>query len=691
MSTPLHIDLDQSDKLTLSGDFKFAGSVVENDTLYHVYATLDQGKTILINSLSAQSRDGVTFTSYFADGGGVTALADFAKGTSGNDTLRGGQGVDRLIGAGGDDTLDAGDGNDQIEAQQGRDTVLGGIGNDTIYITDSHNIGSIDGGADDVDTVVMVGKNAELDLTTIATANFTGVEVINISQTTGANNSIRLDSSDVNNALNQLRIDSDASGDVYLEGAWVAGSDVVIGSATYHQFSLDGKLVQINAAAVIHLNETYVAPTDDANVATSGADQFNLTKSFNTAVDGLGGDDTFAIAGERNIGTLNGGAGVDTLKILDITNLSSLAGKVTGIEVLDMSGTGHREIVDINTQFLAANGESVLKVVGGEATSIFDLISLETGFTTRSDIVDGGFTWHVAEAPNGQQIWLRGAGISFNGTAGADVLNFSTYTSTESVSFVGGAGNDVVTGGAAADTFNENISSTGNSEYFGGLGNDRFNIGTDSPGNDKYHGEGGTDTIALNNMAGNVTVTYSDSTTGVITGTGVGTDQFDGVEVVVVTGTGSNVFDASAVNTGGVIMNGGANDDRFISGGGQDTFRDVTGSDTYVFSLRANNGNGGNASALNTFDTFISGAFASNKDGILDSGEDKIDLSALFAPGAVNVSNVTQFLNFSGAVLQIDRDGSGSSFGFASLVQFTGNGFTNADLVNLLTSGQVVV
>ena len=56
-----------------------------------------------------------------------------AYGHAGNDTLRGGSGIDNLIGGSGNDTIHGNDGNDRLVGANGDDTVFGGNGNDRIF------------------------------------------------------------------------------------------------------------------------------------------------------------------------------------------------------------------------------------------------------------------------------------------------------------------------------------------------------------------------------------------------------------------------------------------------------------------------------------------------------------------------------------------------------------------------------
>jgi Ca2+-binding RTX toxin-like protein len=61
------------------------------------------------------------------------ALAATINGTSGHDTLRGGEGTDIIHGRGGSDTIHGGYGEDRLYGDTGNDTLRGGYGGDRLY------------------------------------------------------------------------------------------------------------------------------------------------------------------------------------------------------------------------------------------------------------------------------------------------------------------------------------------------------------------------------------------------------------------------------------------------------------------------------------------------------------------------------------------------------------------------------
>lgn len=88
------------------------------------------------------------------------------------------------------------------------------------------------------------------------------------------------------------------------------------------------------------------------------------------------------------------------------------------------------------------------------------------------------------------------------------------------------------------------------------------------------------------------------------------------------------------------------------------------------------------------FDTIVRRGFVTNLNSLLQAGEDILDLTGMFAPGAVNAGNIGQFLHMNDTILQIDRDGGGNSF--VNLVNIVGTDITNSKLDELYTAGQIL-
>jgi Ca2+-binding RTX toxin-like protein len=198
-------------------------------------------------------------------------------GTAHADTLNGNGGNDILNGGGGADVIDGGAGNDVLNGSGGADSLIGGTGNDTL-VWDPLDAGAQ--GGTGTDTLRVDGKGVIVDLT--GNATITEIEVINITGT--GNNRLHIGSADVLaiTSAGTLRVDGNLGDEVDLDGAWVRGSNQVIGGITYRSYTQDGATVQINSAMPA------VAPVGDS-VALTG----------NDFIDGLTQGGAWRFAGQR--------------------------------------------------------------------------------------------------------------------------------------------------------------------------------------------------------------------------------------------------------------------------------------------------------------------------------------------------------------------------------------------------------
>ena len=86
----------------------------------------------LASSPNANTFVGITGATYLLDTNPAITVAIDASGTSGNDSMLGGQGADSLYGGAGDDTLDGYIGDDILAGAAGNDSLVGGFGNDLL-------------------------------------------------------------------------------------------------------------------------------------------------------------------------------------------------------------------------------------------------------------------------------------------------------------------------------------------------------------------------------------------------------------------------------------------------------------------------------------------------------------------------------------------------------------------------------
>ncbi|WP_131394498.1 beta strand repeat-containing protein, partial [Comamonas thiooxydans] len=148
--------------------------------------------------------------------------------------------------------------------------------------------------------------------------------------------------------------------------------------------------------------------------------------------------------------------------------------------------------------------------------------------------------------------------------------------------------------------------------------------------------------------------------------------------------------------TGADTLSGLATDDILIGGAGNDTLTGGAGNDVFLWETLSADATGGNGADIIT--DFTVGVVGT------DANADVLDLSRLltgYTPDADGPAHyvggvaqidagdtIGQYLQLSGGVLSIDRDGSGGAYGFTPLVTLSG---VTTDLATLLANHQVIV
>ena len=167
---------------------------------------------------------------------------------------------------------------------------------------------------------------------------------------------------------------------------------------------------------------------------------------------------------------------------------------------------------------------------------------------------------------------------TINGRAGNDIINGMNGNDT----LKGGTGSDRLNGGANTDIL---LGEADNDTLQGGTGNDTLRGGL---GNDILAGDADADIL------------FGDAGNDILRG-GAGNDQLDG-------GVGNDTLD------------GGANNDILVGGLGKDLQTGGLGNDTFRFTAATHSTVGVNADIIKDFDK---------------SGDDRMDLSALYGPAMV--------------------------------------------------------
>lgn len=262
-------------------------------------------------------------------------------------------------------------------------------------------------------------------------------------------------------------------------------------------------------------------------------------------------------------------------------------------------------------------------------------------------------------------------GLALSGLGGNDNFNFSNLTSGSLTIYDTtnhGSGADSATVGNGAQ-----LSITSGNETV--VGNDTWTAGSHTSDSLNYSASTAATTWALTANAG------STGFDGTVTGTSVGTDTFTGFENFTLSGQNETVTVSGAR---GVSLNLGAGNDIFTGGSAFDIVNLGGGNDTVVFKYLSNTVKGGHS------EDSVRG-FAFTNDTL------KFD-TAMFT-GAVDANNLTNYMRMSTTAgqlhcLQIDRDGTGSTWGWTNFAWFDSPDGTlpiTADLTTMFNASRIVI
>ncbi len=295
---------------------------------------------------------------------------------------------------------------------------------------------------------------------------------------------------------------------------------------------------------------------DDVLTGGAKADKFQLDAGGNDTVHGGGGNDTIVMGATFTAADqLDGGAGNDTVILKgegdDFVQFNATT--MTGVETLVLQG-GTGVLYELATHDAT---------VASGATLTIDASALTTA----------NF-------------------FSFDGSAELD----------GHFAFIGGTGDNNLTGGAQADSFE--LTQSRNDTVHGGGGNDTITMGATLTAADTIDGGTGNDTLELNGdysaglifgastIAGIETLKLDDGHSYKLTMNdgNVASGATLNVDAGALTGANRLIFDGSAENGGFFVVTGGAGDDTItgnntgsiyhLEAGGNDTVTGGSGNDT---------------------------------------------------------------------------------------------------------------
>ncbi|MFC4312738.1 Ig-like domain-containing protein [Steroidobacter flavus] len=313
-----------------------------------------------------------------------------------------------------------------------------------------------------------------------------------------------------------------------------------------------------------------------------------------------------------------------------------------------------------------------------------------TGGGVAPDTLIGGAADDTLVGGNGNDVLRGGLGNdTIDGGTGVDMLDLSDATAgisitlnqgtnganppnlTWSTGSLAGIGTDAYKNveGVIGSAFNDTITGSGGDDILRGGG-----------GNDTLNGGAGIDLLDFSEVGTGFSITMGAGGSGTASVNGI--DSYSNMEGVI-GGNGNDTITGNAGNNvlqgggGNDSLNGGAGADVLIGGAGVDTLTGDLGSDTYRFLA-------GDARSVDTITDFNTAAPG--------SGGDVLDISDLLigAP-AITTGNINSYLSVresgGNSIISIDRDGTGTAYGFEDFVVLTGH--TGLSLSSLLTNNNI--
>ncbi len=524
-----------------------------------------------------------------------SAFSDTLAGNEFDNVFRGGAGNDSLDGNAGSDTADYSDktasvvvtlnGSSDATVTVGgvvEDTVrnienlLGGSGNDTLTGDGLDNVFKGGAGNDVLDGAGGSDTADYSDKTASVVVSLNGASDVTVTIGGVAEDTIRNIENLIGGSGNDT-LTGDSLANRFKGGA---GNDILDGGAGVDTADFSGATNSL----VLTLNGANNATLFSNGVAN------DVVRNIENVIGGSGND---ILTGDALDNWLQGGAGNDTLKggagndILD---------GGTGIDTLDISSANQPLILTLNganDATLFANGiaqdtiRNIENVIGGNGNDTLtgdsrdNILQGGAGNDTLkggagNDILDGGTgidTVDISSANQPLVLTLNGAN---NSTLFASGVAQDIIRNIEDI--IGGNGNDVLTGDAAANTL------------IGGPGNDTLKGG---PGIDVLDGRTGIDTVDISSANQPLVLTLNGANDATLFANGVAQDTIRNIENII-GGNGNDILTGDSFanslqgGPGNDTLDGGAGNDVLQGGAGIDLLDGGSGIDTADFSNATN-------------------------------------------------------------------------------------------------------
>ncbi len=272
------------------------------------------------SSEGGQFIGGKAYAQLYADGASnspyTLSISRYLEGTAGADILTVTDKIDEIAGLGGDDLLTGSIRSDRLLGGEGNDQLLGDAGDD--YLSGGSGLNTVQGGTGD-DTIDVSGRTVVQDT---------------------------IDGCD---GTDTLRV----SGQTDLTGASIVSVEVLSGSGTVNMngeqlasiqtidavtVTVGAGVIDFNQHALLNGAQIFAGLGDNTLIGTTGTDYLNGGVGKNS-IHGGAGDDTIDVSGRTVVqDTIDGGDGVDTLRISQGVNLDQAV--ISSVEVLESTNGG---------------------------------------------------------------------------------------------------------------------------------------------------------------------------------------------------------------------------------------------------------------------------------------------------------------------------------------------------------------
>lgn len=609
----------------LNGSFGDDLYIVDNvgDIAGEVAGGVDTVQSSVTHTLSVNLENLTLTGSDPSNGTGNDSRDNVIIGNGAANILSGLAGNDNLTGNNGDDTLHGGTGNDTLQGNSGVDTVNGNDGDDLILFTSGHFYDNVDGGAgsDTLDATAVNRNGDTFDFEAGLISGYPGGQTVaNIEIFLGGQGNETIVSDGNSHSYSGNGGDdymiAEIGGETMDGGA--GGIDTIDLARWNGDYTVDMNTGSSNYGGELYTNfENLVSGNgNDSITGTGGANSISTTGGNDTVIGGGGADTLLGGAGNDLLlggfvtDTVDGGDGDDILRVLNGEFYDNSYGG-NGVDTLDHSASTY-----VGTTFDFEAG--LITGTGVNAPAVLSSIEIYLDGSGGNTIVSDG-NGNAYYGNGGDDYMIAGLGDETmdGGAGGSDTIDLTLWNGpytldmntgvvaewpgelfTNFENLISGAGNDSITGTAAANVIttdggDDTISSgDGNDTVSAGDGNDTI-IDTVAmfagTNDDVFDGGNGIDTLIHDlNWVSSVTFDLNAGWSSF----GGNRDQLISIENLTVGGAavviGSAVANVLTVNgTGANNIDGLGGADTIDAGGGDDTVRGGDGNDT----IRGGDGN----------------------------------------------------------------------------------------------------